>query len=193
MAYSRGIQIEDETTKRIIETATAIAQQDGMEKLSVKRILEEMNVSNRVFYNRFRNIEDVIEVMYHEFVGNLRGRIELEKLAEDDHYYETLLELAVSVVRKMYHDDIHFRMRLLSYETSKASNRSWWLEQIEAILKDGVKRGLLKPMNEQAVSYGIWCFCLGYHKEALGQQVSEEEAIAGFIESFSFLIEGMKP
>lgn len=193
MAYSRGIQIEDDTTKAIVKTAGIIAQREGLDQLSVKRILSEMKVSNRVFYNRFRNIEDLIEVMYHEFVGTLRGQINPQQLADTEHYYDKLLELAVGVVQKMYRNHIHFRLRLLSYETSKESNRNWWLEQIQKILEDGVSRGLLKPMNEQAVSYGVWCFCLGFHKDALGKNVSEEEAISAFRESFSYFIEGMKP
>lgn len=193
MAYSRGIQIEDKTTKAIVRTAAVIAQREGLEKLTVKRILSEMKVSNRVFYNRFRNIEDLIEVMYHQFVDTVRERINPERLADTEHYYETMLELAVGVVRKMYHNDIHFRLRLLSYEASKESNRNWWLKQIQEILKDGVNRGLLKPMNEQAVSYGVWCFCLGFHKDALGKNINEEEAISAFRESFSYFIEGMKP
>lgn len=192
MAYSRGIQIKDKTAKSILRTAVIIAQREGLEQLSVKRILSEMKISNRVFYNRFRNIDDVIEVMYCEFVGFLREKISLEYFSDTEHYYDTMLDLATDVVKKMYGNDIHFRLRLLSYETSKENNRAWWLNQIQEILRDGIKRGLLKPMDEYAVSCGIWCFCLGFHKEALGSQISEEQAISAFRQSFSCLIDGIK-
>lgn len=192
MAYSRGIQIEDETTKEIIHTAKKIAQKEGLEQLSVKRILAEMKVSNRVFYNRFRNIEDVIELLYEQAVNSLREIIDLSLLEKDELYYETLENLAVNVVRCLYQNNIHFRARLLSYETSKDNNRNWWIEQIQTILCDGVTRGLLKPMDELGTARGIWCLCLGFHKEALGKSVPEQEAIASFRTFFTIFIEGMK-
>ncbi|MBE7042550.1 MAG: TetR/AcrR family transcriptional regulator [Ruminococcaceae bacterium] len=192
MTYSRGIQIEDETTVTIIRVAKEIAQKEGIEQLSVKRILTEMKVSNRVFYNRFRNIEDVIELLYEQAVNSFRGIIDLSLLEQSENYYETLENLAVNVVRCLYQNNIHFRARLLTYEASKDNNRNWWITQIQDILRNGVERGLLRPMDELAVARGIWCFCLGFHKEALGNSVSEQDAISSFRASFSIFISGMK-
>lgn len=192
MAYSRGVRLEDETAKEIIRTATEIAQKEGIEQLSVKRILSEMGVSNRVFYNRFRNIDDIIQILYNELVEEIRSCIKLEQ-QEDQTYYDYLLDLAVGVVTKIYHNNLHFRRHLLSYQASKENNRNWWLNRIQTILKDGMNQGLLKPMKEDAVSYGVWCFCLGFHKEAIGENLSGKQAVAAFRESFALLIEGMKP
>ncbi len=193
MAYSRGIRIQDEITEKILSTAKEIAQTEGMEQLSVKRILAEMKVSNRVFYNRFCNIEDVIEILYERMVFSLRDILDPSLLTITESYYKTLVALAVRVVECLYQNNIHFRVRLLSYEASKDSNRNWWITQIQAILRDGISRGLLKPMDDLSAARGIWCFCLGFNKEALGQNISEEEALISFHASFSILIEGMKP
>ena len=192
MAYSRGIQLDDETTKKIIAAATGIAQQEGIEQVSVKRILSEMGVSNRVFYNRFCNIDELIQILYNELVQEIRSCLKSVK-EEGQCYYSYLLELAVAVVRKIYHNNLHFRRHLMSYRASNESNRNWWLSQIQQILQDGINRGLLKPMDTAAVSYGVWCFCLGFHKEAIGEALDGEEAIAAFSQSFALLIEGMKP
>lgn len=192
MAYSRGIQLEDETTKQIIAAATGIAQREGIEQLSVKGILAEMGVSNRVFYNRFRNIDDIIQILYNELVQEIRASLKSVR-EEGRDYYSYLLELAVAVVRKIYQNNLHFRKHLLSYHASNDSNRNWWLTQIQTILQDGINRGLLRKMNITAVSYGVYCFCLGFHKEAVGEALEGEQAIGAFSQSFALLIEGMKP
>ena len=143
MAYSRGIRLEDETSKTIIATAAQIARREGMEELTVKRVLTELKVSNRVFYNRFRNIDDVIQVLYEDLVQEIRSSLErVQQPAQS--YPDYLLELAVAAVEKIYQNTLHFKQYLFSYQVANDTNRDWWLKKIQQLLRRGMEQGELK-------------------------------------------------
>ena len=190
MAYSRGIRLEDETSKTIIATAAQIARREGMEELTVKRVLTELKVSNRVFYNRFRNIDDVIQVLYEDLVQEIRSSLErVQQPAQS--YPDYLLELAVAAVEKIYQNTLHFKQYLFSYQVANDTNRDWWLKKIQQLLRSGMEQGELKVNDPVKMSYGVWCFCLGFHRDAVGEELTEQEAMDAFREAFSCLIQGM--
>ncbi len=190
MAYSRGIRLEDETSKTIIATAAQIARREGMEELTVKRVLTELKVSNRVFYNRFRNIDDVIQVLYEDLVQEIRSSLErVQQPAQS--YPDYLLELAVAAVEKIYQNTLHFKQYLFSYQVANDTNRDWWLKKIQQLLRRGMEQGELKVNDPVKMSYGVWCFCLGFHRDAVGDELTEQEAMDAFREAFSCLIQGM--
>lgn len=190
MAYSRGIRLEDETSKTIIATAAQIARREGMEELTVKRVLTELKVSNRVFYNRFRNIDDVIQVLYEDLVQEIRSSLErVQQPAQS--YPDYLLELAVAAVEKIYQNTLHFKQYLFSYQVANDTNRDWWLKKIQQLLCRGMEQGELKVNDPVKMSYGVWCFCLGFHRDAVGDELTEQEAMDAFREAFSCLIQGM--
>ena len=85
MAYSNNVRIEDDLTKKIIDVATKIAYDDGVGEVTVKRILDEMGVTNRVFYNRFSNINEVILIIYNDIVDKIRHWLDTANTACTDH------------------------------------------------------------------------------------------------------------
>ena len=60
MESAKSELITDAMSEKIIETAEKIATTDGASTLTVRRILKELGITNRVFYNRFRNIDEVL-------------------------------------------------------------------------------------------------------------------------------------
>ena len=54
-------RIRDEMSEKIIEVAEQLATTEGAGTLTVRKILQTMDITNRVFYNRFRNIEEVLQ------------------------------------------------------------------------------------------------------------------------------------
>ena len=47
MPYSRGTKIEDEISLKIIDTAMEIASEEGIASLTVSKIINRMDVTNR--------------------------------------------------------------------------------------------------------------------------------------------------
>ena len=52
--------ISDEMSEEIVRVAEQIVIHTGAENITVRRILQTMGITNRVFYNRFRNIGEVL-------------------------------------------------------------------------------------------------------------------------------------
>ena len=67
--------ISDAMSDRIIETAERIATSEGAHTVTVRKILKELGITNRVFYNRFRNVDDVLAIVYKNMVVKIRRDI----------------------------------------------------------------------------------------------------------------------
>ena len=48
--------ITDEMSFKIIETTENLVTTNGARNINVRQILKELEITNRVFYNRFHNI-----------------------------------------------------------------------------------------------------------------------------------------
>ena len=55
--------ISDEMSRRIIAAAEQIARTSGAESVTVRSILRALGISNRVFYNRFHNAAEVLDIV----------------------------------------------------------------------------------------------------------------------------------
>ena len=49
--------ISDSISEEIVRIAEDLATRDGAHTVTVRKILEKLGTTNRVFYNRFRNID----------------------------------------------------------------------------------------------------------------------------------------
>ena len=67
--------IRDEICDQIILSAKRIAQQKSAGKITVRDILNDLQLTNRVFYNRFHNIDEVLGILYEETVRKVRERL----------------------------------------------------------------------------------------------------------------------
>ena len=192
MAYSKGVKLEDELTDKIVDVATKIAYEDGVSQINVKRIITELGVSNRVFYNRFKNIQDVLDIVYHRIVEQMRECIKTE-YDESCDYYDYLQNIAVAVLKRTYEDKLHFSQYMFAYDSYNESNRNWWIEHIKPLIQYGIDNGLLKDVNTTYISYSVWCFCRGFNADAIGKGLTVEEALESFKLGLSCIIDGLKP
>ena len=58
--------IWDVVSEEILACAERLAKQKHTQKLTVRDVLREMDITNRVFYNRFHNIDEVLELVYQK-------------------------------------------------------------------------------------------------------------------------------
>ena len=63
MANASQDLIYDEMSEKIIEAVSHIATTDGVHSVNVRKVLKHLEISNRVFYNRFHNIEEVLNII----------------------------------------------------------------------------------------------------------------------------------
>lgn len=192
MSYSRGVKIEDEISDEIIRRATDIASGCGVGSLSVKRIITELGITNRVFYNRFKNINEVLQCIYKNVVASMRQSITVE-YSPDKDYYEFLTDIAVSILKKTYTNKLHFSQYMFDYDSMNSENRNWWLGRMKTILQYGMDNGYLKKTDLHLLSNALWCFCHGYNASSVGNSLSLDEVVSSFKLGFESMIEGLKP
>ena len=181
----------DEMTQRIIGTAERLAVEDGAESLNVRKILKTLDITNRVFYNRFHNIGEVLDIIYEKTVLKIRESIMLDFDKEKD-FFEQVIDIVANTLVMSYDNKMNFNSYVFESDSTLRSNFEWWQREIIKLIEYAKKEKLLKDVDSSAVSYAIWCFCRGYNADAVGRKLPRDEAIKNFRYSFAFLLEGLK-
>lgn len=178
-------------SKQIIDTAKKLAITNGANSITVRSILQELGITNRVFYNRFHNITEVLDIVYENMVLKIRESI-TAKFDPRGDFFAQVTDIVANTLIMSY--DIKMNFNYYVFETDSASNRNyeWWKDEIKKLIEFGICNGYLKDLNIDAMTYAIWCFIRGYNADALGRRLPKDAAIADFKYSFGVLLDGMK-
>ena len=184
--------ISDEMSERILETAGKIALREGADSLNVKRILGELGISNRVFYNRFENISVVLNIIYQRVIHKMHESIVNDDFSDGD-FYEKVIDMVGRSLSISYDAKKKLNDFVYEIDSQTDSNYKWWTAEIKKLIDYGIGQGYIKKVDSDSLSYSIWCFCRGYNADAVSRGLPKDEAIKRFKYSFSFLLEGLKP
>ena len=190
MHYSSGVKLQDEISAQIIDTVTKMVYEGGASDINVRAVLKKLKITNRVFYNRFKNIDEVLLCVSQNLVHKMRECI-LRPYNKKENYHKYLLSLATDVLVKTYEIKKDFSDYMFNNDIVNESNKLWWIDHMIPPLEYGIKNGFLKPMNVKKMSYAIWCFCRGFNVDAIKSRLELDEALKTFQTAFTFLIEGM--
>lgn len=182
--------IKDEMSHKIVESAEKIIVEKGIEYLNVSRILRELNITNRVFYNRFNNIQDVLVEIHNKIIIQKRELISIE-YDESIDFFEYGTNLATSFLELAYDLQEKFNFFIFGSDIFTNENYEWYLSKIKELLKIGRERDLLKDFDDEAMSYYIWCSCRGINTDIV-TRMGKDEAVKLFKSSFRYLLEGIK-
>lgn len=191
MIDAKKTLITDSMSELIIETAEKIAVTSGAHAITVRKILQSLSITNRVFYNRFHNIGEVLQIVYRKTIMKIR-----ESILSDYDGTQDFFEYVIDVVEKSLVESYEKKMQLSQYvfetDSESQANYDWWISEIKKLIDYAKERGFIKNIDSDTMSYAIWCFCRGYNADAVGRQLPKEEAIKRFRYSFSILLDGMK-
>lgn len=183
--------IVDEMSNKIIKTAEGIVTLQGRNALTVRKILQEMGITNRVFYNRFRNIDQVLEVVYKNTALKMR-----ESMVEEPDSAKDFFEYVTNIVEKAlimsYDTKMQFNQYVFENDSVSTSNYEWWTAEIRKLLDYAMERGYIKEVDSEVLSYSLWCFCRGYNADAVGRNIPKDVAVKNFRYSFGIILEGLK-
>lgn len=183
--------IVDEMSKNIIEKAEELAHEEGVENVNVRRIMQMLKITNRVFYNRFHNIEEVLDLIYQKTLLKIRESI-TSKFNPDKDFFEQVKEIVADTLIKSYENKENLNQFIFQSDSNSADNFSWWMDEIGKLIEIGKEKGLLKDVKTDKMSYAIWCFIRGYNADALARNLPKDEAVEDFKYSFGILLDGMK-
>ena len=183
--------IRDDMSERIISAAEEIAVSDGPDTLTVRKLLRRLGITNRVFYNRFKNISEVLSAVYTRSSHRVRGCI-TDKLDPECDFFDQVNELVSEIILVSYDTRTHMSGFVFESDLYGEDNRKWWVEQIKRLLEYAIAHGYIKPVDTEILGYSIWCFIRGYNADGIARRVPRDEAVEGFKYAFSFLLNGLK-
>ena len=183
--------IHDEMSQKIIDAVEEIAMEGGAATLTVRQILRKLDISNRVFYNRFQNIEEVLDIVYRQTIVKIRSALESPVDIKED-FFEYVTDVVTRSLLVSYEVKMKFNQYIFEEDSLGELNRTWWTDEIKKLIIFAKEHKLIKDVDEDTLSYSIWCFCRGYNADAVARGLPKEKAVQDFKYSFSFLLEGLK-
>ena len=183
--------IYDEMSEKIIETATQFALSDGAHNLNVRKILKKLGITNRVFYNRFHNIEEVLGIISEKSIMEVRKSLTFH-FDESRDFFEQVMDEVEKTLIVSYETRMNFAHYVFENDSTSSSNYEWWTKEIKKIMKKAMDKGLIKKVDPEMTSYAIWCFIRGFNTDAIGRKLPLEEALRRYRYGFNFIINGLK-
>jgi AcrR family transcriptional regulator len=181
----------DEMSQKIIEAAENIVTVSGADSLTVRKLLQTLDITNRVFYNRFRNIGDVLKIVYKNTVLKIRESVVADFSNETD-FFERVTEMVIGTLISSYDKKMQFNSYVFENDSLSQSNYEWWTTEIKKLIVHAKAHGYIKDVDEDIMSYSIWCFCRGFNADAVGRKLPREDAVRQFRYSFGILLDGLK-
>lgn len=193
MKQNKGDLIYDDMSVKIIETVEMLVTSYGAEDLNVRRILKELDITNRVFYNRFHNINEVLEIVYRNTIIKIRESMPKNIEANTkEEFFECVMDIVVRSLMSSYDHKMQFNQYVFKRDSISESNSRWWCGEIKKLVDYAMDKGYIKKVDSEVLSYSIWCFIRGYNADAVGRNLPKEEAVENFKYSFGFLLDGLK-
>lgn len=190
MAEKNKELICDEVSSEIVRIAERMVREDGVESVNVRRIINELGVTNRVFYNRFKNIDEVLEFIYKKSVIRMRDSITSDYDLEKD-FYNYVMDIAVKVLVQTYDVKKQFSQYMFEFDSKTNENCEWWTESVKKIIDVAISTGQIREVDSYALGYTFWSFLRGYNVDAVKRGLSKEEAIERFKTAFGYILSGL--
>lgn len=183
--------IRDAMSETIITTVENMVMENGAHGITVRKVLTRLGISNRVFYNRFRNIEEVLEIVYKNTIIKIRESLTTTLDSEKD-FFENVMDIVIRTLLVSYDTKMQFNQYIFENDSHSKSNYAWWMSEIKKLIDYAKEKHYIKDVDSDVMSYAIWCFCRGYNADAVARNLPRDEAVRRFRYSFAFLLEGMK-
>lgn len=195
LKYERATMalIDDEMSKRIVEVAESLVTQHGAHNVTVRSLLQELDITNRVFYNRFHNIREVLEIVYNNTINKIRQIInESFEGTDENTFFEKVTDIVERSLLLSYDEKMQFNQYVFETDSVSVSNYEWWQTQIKRLIDYAKEKKYIRNVDTTIMSYSIWCFCRGFNADAVGRKMPKEEAARYFRYSIGVLIDGMR-
>ena len=192
MAVSQNGLIVDEMSERIVEVAERMAMTNGAHTVNVRKILLELGITNRVFYNRFRNVENVLDIVYQKVSTQIRENVFWEYNTQEE-FFEGVTDMVANTLIRSYDLKRQFNHYVFENDSRSQSNYDWWVSTIKQMLIYAKEKGYVRAdADAEVLSYSLWCFWRGYNADAVGRGIPKEEAVKNCKYSFGIILDGLR-
>ena len=133
--------IQDEMSQKIVEAAESIVTTSGAHTLNVRKILQALNITNRVFYNRFHNVDEVLELVYKTIITRIRAVIVTEYDGKSD-FFEHVLNVVERSLILSYDAKMQFNSYIFENDSLSRANYEWWTGEIKKLIEYAKENGI---------------------------------------------------
>lgn len=191
MSLTNDNLICDEMSEKIVDAVREIITEEGTRDLNVRKVLKKLDITNRVFYNRFHNIEDVLNIISSETIMKVRDSLRFH-FDKNKDFFEQVMDVVEKTLILSYETRYNFAHYVFENDSSSDSNYKWWTKEIKKIINYGIENGYVKKVDPDMTSYTIWCFIRGFNADAIGRKLPLEEALKSYRYGFAFILKGLK-
>ncbi len=191
MAGSYDKLICDEMSEQIIEATEELTLVEKAHDINVRKVLKRLSITNRVFYNRFHNIDEVLAIISERSILKVRDSLRFHFDENQDFFEQIMTEVEKTLIIS-YETRMSFAHYVFENDSVTNSNFQWWITEIKKILDYAIAKEYIKKVNTDMTSYAIWCFIRGFNTDAIGRKLSLDEAILRYRYGFKFILDGLK-
>lgn len=191
MAEKNNKLMVDEMSEKIIQAAEKLVTSQGAYTMTVRKVLQELNITNRVFYNRFHNIDQVLEIVYEKKILKMRESLK-ENFDPEKDFFEQVMNVLERTLLMSYEVKQKFNHYVFEHDSLSRRNYEWWISEIKKLVEYAKSRDYIKDVDSDMLSYSIWCFCRGYNADAVGRNISIEDALKSFRCGFGLFFDGLR-
>ena len=192
MATSQNELIVDEMSDRIIAVAERMAMTNGAHTVNVRKILVELGITNRVFYNRFRNIDEVLGIVYERVSEQIRANASWESDNQEE-FFERVTDMVANTLIRSYDLKKQFNHYMFENDSRSQSNYEWWMSAIRQMFAYAKAKGFIRTdADTDVLSSSLWCFWRGFNADAVGRGIPKGEAIKNCKYSFGIILDGLR-
>lgn len=186
------IMIQDEVSEQIIACVSKLARQNSADTITVRDVLKDLKITNRVFYNRFHNIDEVLEILYRDMVHKVRQSLALPWQDGMDFFEYVQMVAAQTLILSYTHKE-NLSQFIFEVDSASDTNFQWWDQEIKKLISIGQEQKLVrKDLDADMLSYSVWCFIRGFNADAMARNLTREEAEARFHYGFGIILDGLK-
>lgn len=186
------IMIQDEVSEQIIACVSKLARQNSADTITVRDVLKDLKITNRVFYNRFHNIDEVLEILYRDMVHKVRQSL-AQPWQDGMDFFEYVHKVAAQTLILSYTHKENLSQFIFEVDSASDTNFQWWDQEIKKLISIGQEQKLVrKDLDADMLSYSVWCFIRGFNADAMARNLTREEAETRFRYGFGIILDGLK-
>ena len=183
--------IVDDMCETILDATEELAVLSGARNVTVSKILARLNITNRVFYNRYHNVDEVLEAVYARSILKIRTEL-VDDFETSEDFFDYVMQVCMQSIVRSYETKMNFNHYIFEHDSLSKSNCDWWTGQIAKLIDKAKEKGFIKDVDSQKVSYSIWCFIRGFNADAVSRGIPRDEALEYYRYTFGYLLDGLK-
>lgn len=190
-----------ELREHLIASAIALIQEEGISKLSLRQLAQQIGVSHNAPYRHFEDKQALLATIAEQGFKYLRSAMETAKEKTSAHSSQRLEAIGIAYIKFALAHPAHYRVMFgeqcsdLDKYPALARVAQQAFQVLLDTIEEGQNAGVFRAANSLDMARVAWSFVHGQSMLLLDQKLQisqEEQELVAFLEfSSRMLIEGL--